>query len=462
MGNLSPLPDIASSIVETIGNTPMVSLSTFQNFKGNFYGKLETFNPGRSSKDRIAVTIINDAEEQGLLSPGGTVVEATSGNTGLGLALVAIQRGYQVILVLPDKMSPEKINLVQAIGCKVIVCPSDVEADDPRSYYSVAKRIADETEGGYLANQYFNTANPLAHYLTTGPEIWKQTNGKITHFIAGVGTGGTISGVGKYLKEKNPNVKIIGIDPEGSILAHYHQFRNTDIKARSYRVEGVGEDIIPGTIDFDIIDEMVTVDDQASFEWTRDLARKDGLLLGGSSGLAAAGAEKYFETHDSSEDYSVVILFPDTGERYLGKVFSDSWLRAHGFFPPPTSIREILDAKPANLPPLICVKNSQNLMDALEKLRKFRINQLIVEFPDNTPQLLLKNSLYNHLLSGSSPNDRIDTVELKSLQIIDINLSLPELIHEIVHHDVVLLLEDGNYLGILTKQDIIDNMSVNQ
>ncbi|MHA2250846.1 MAG: pyridoxal-phosphate dependent enzyme [Candidatus Kariarchaeaceae archaeon] len=455
--NVDP-PEIVDSIVDTIGNTPMVYLSTFDHIQGKFFGKLESFNPGRSSKDRIGITIIDDAEKNGLLPRGGTVVEATSGNTGLGLALVAIQRGYKVILVMPDKMSPEKMNLVKAIGCEVNVCPAEVHPDDPKSYYSVAKRIAAETKDAFLANQYYNPANPLAHYQSTGPEIWKQTEGRITHFVAGVGTGGTISGVAKYLKEQNPEVKIIGIDPEGSILAHYHKYRNMNVEARSYRVEGVGEDMIPGTVDFDIIDDMVTVDDQESFEWARKLAQKDGILLGGSSGLAAAGAAKYFQKYHLDEESFAVILFPDTGERYLGKVFSDSWLRAHGFLPPPTTIREILEAKPAHLLPLICVKPDQNLLAALEKIRKFRINQLIVE--GDPPMLLQKVKLFDRLLTGSSSSDQIQSLELEGLHSIDINLTMSELIYALVNHGIVLITEENTLKGVLTKQDIIDNMAI--
>ncbi len=451
-------PDIVESIVDTIGNTPMVSLKVFNHFQSQFYGKIESFNPGGSVKDRIGVTIIDDAENKGLLKKEGTIVEATSGNTGLGLALVGIKKGYSVILVMPDKMSPEKMNLLNAIGCEVIVCPTEVQPDDPRSYYSVAKRLAIEIDGAYLANQYYNPANPYTHYMTTGPEIWKQTGGKITHFVAGIGTGGTISGVAKYLKEQNPEIKIIGVDPEGSILAHYHKFRNTDVKAKSYKVEGVGEDIIPATVDFDLIDEVITVNDEESFQWTRDLAQQDGLLLGGSSGLAAAGAAKYFE--NTNENEFVVILFPDTGERYLGRIFSDSWLRANGFLPPPKTIREILSSKPANLLSLICVKIDQTLGDALEKIRKFRINQVVIEVDDNIPMFLPKSRIYNQLLSGHSPDESIDSVSLEKLSSLSINATLPELIHIIVQSGVVLIKENDKHVGILTTQDIIDNMAI--
>lgn len=458
MDKFDDKPMIVDSIVDTIGNTPMVRLSTFSDYHGQFYGKIESFNPGGSVKDRIGITIIKDAENNGQLKPGGTIVEATSGNTGLGLSLVAIQKGYSVILVMPDKMSKSKMDLVKALGCRVIVCPTEVQPDDPRSYYSMAKKLAKETDGAFYANQYFNQANPLAHYQTTGPEIWKQTEGKITHFIAGVGTGGTISGVAKYLKEQNPNIKVIGIDPEGSILAHYHKYRNTNITAKAYKVEGVGEDIIPRTVDFDLIDEMVIVDDIEAFKWARKLARKDGLLLGSSSGLAAAGASQYHKQNTLDENSLIVILFPDTGERYLGKVFSDTWLRANGFIPPAKSIREILTSKPANLLPLISIKSNQTLLIALEKIRKFRINQLIVE--DNPPKLLRKINLYDHLLMGSSPNQLIDRLELEELHSIDVSLTIPELIQSLLEHDIVLIKEDVLQLGLLTKQDIIDNLFI--
>lgn len=448
-----------NSVVETIGNTPIIKLRSVGELQGTYYAKVEAFNPGGSSKDRIGLSIIEEAEQQGLIQPGGTIVEATSGNTGLGLALVAIDRGYKIILVMPDKMSPEKMNLVKAVGATVVICPTEVKPDDPRSYYSVAKRIAEETPNSFYANQYFNEANPLAHYKTTGPEVWHQTEGKVTHFIAGMGTGGTISGTAKFLKEKNPEIRIIGVDPEGSILAYYHQHRTTDgAIAEGYKVEGVGEDIIPSNVHFDLIDDVVTISDQVSFEWSRRLAREDGLLMGGSSGLAVAGAVKYAQKHIVDPNAVVVILLPDTGGRYLGKVFSDSWLRSNGFLPPARSIGEILGSKPANLPALISIPATSTLLDALDKFRKFSVDVLVVEGEDRQGKLFLpKELVQDQLLAGSSPNITLETLSLEEVMYLDMNSSLDTLRQSVLHHGQVVITEDGQAVGVVTKQNIIDN-----
>lgn len=445
-------------IVDTIGNTPLIKLHSFKDRMGTYLVKVEAFNPGRSSKDRIAMTIIEDAERKGLLKPGsGTIVEATSGNTGLGLALVAKKKGYEVVLVMPDKMSPDKMNLVKAIGCEVVVCPTEVEPDDPRSYYSVSKKLAKEIEGAFFANQYHNEANPLAHYQSTGPEIWRQTDGKITHFICGVGTGGTISGVAKYLKEKNPDIKVIGIDPKGSILAHYHKYRNTDIKAHGYKTEGVGEDIIPDNVHFDLIDDFVVVNDQEAFEWTRTLATKEGILVGPSSGMAVCGAYKY--AIDIDDEAVVVILLPDTGERYLSKVFSESWLRANGFLPAPTKVIELLQAKSANLPPIISVSKKESIANSIDKISKFNIDQLLIE-QDDDYLLLRKDILYNCLLGGTSPDNSITNLSFEVIQKFDINGSINDLIKVILKQDTCLITSREKIVGVLTKQDILDNIDL--
>lgn len=455
MNEVNP-PKAVDSIVDTIGNTPMIKTTTFSELNGKYYVKMESFNPGRSSKDRIGITIVNRAEKEGLLQPGGTIVEATSGNTGLGLALIGIQRGYKVILIMPDKMSPEKMNIVKAMGCEVVVCPTEVEPEDPRSYYSVSKKIAAETPGAFFANQYHNDANPEAHYLSTGPEIWKQTEGKITHFVSGLGTGGTISGTAKFLKEQNPNIKIIGIDPLGSILAHFHKHRNLDIKAKGYKVEGVGEDIIPSNVHFDLIDEVITVNDKESFDWTWKLAKEDGMLVGGSSGLAVAGAFKYFE-NNSDDNTHAVILLPDTGERYLGKVFSEAWLRSNGFLPEVTSIKELLGSKTANLPPLITLTQNDTLNDAFDKIQKFKINQIIIETQDKYLQLLTKSEVYNLILSDVSFDTKISELTLEDIDFVDISTEYTEIKEILVKKEVILITDMDSPLGLITRQDLIDN-----
>lgn len=322
-----------NSITQAIGDTPLVKL---QNVIGKTDGtvlvKVEYFNPGNSIKDRIAVKMIEDAEAKGLLKPGGTIVEGTSGNTGMGLALVAIAKGYKCIFTTTDKQSQSKIDILKALGAEVIVCPTNVEPEDPRSYYSVAARLAKETENCYYPNQYDNKSNLEAHYETTGPEIWEQTGGKVTHYVAGMGTGGTISGVGKYLKEQNPDVKVIGIDSVGSVYKKYFEtgeFDKNEIKP--YMTEGIGEDIIPGTIEFEYIDEVLQVDDKESALETRALAREEGLFVGWSCGAAVAGAKKYLENNPLKEGEVMVIILPDSGTRYIGKVYNDEWMKEQGF-----------------------------------------------------------------------------------------------------------------------------------
>ncbi|MHA2503941.1 MAG: pyridoxal-phosphate dependent enzyme, partial [Candidatus Kariarchaeaceae archaeon] len=381
----------------------------------------------------------------------------TSGNTGLGLALIGIDRGYDVILVMPDKMSPEKMNLVKAMGCEVVVCPTEVEPDDPRSYYSVSKRLASEIEGAFLANQYFNPANPIAHYQTTGPEIWEQTEGKITHFFCGVGTGGTISGTGKYLKEKNPNIKIIGIDPFGSILAHYHKNRNEDIEAKSYKIEGVGEDIIPSTVDFDIIDEFVTVNDKEAFDLTHRLAKEEGMMVGGSSGMAAAGAVKYLSENAKQSDFGVVLL-PDTGERYLGKVFSKSWLSSNGFLPPPESILELLGSKSANLPDLITIELDSTIDYTIGKMKKFDIDQVLILRPE--PLILSKKEIFRALLSKTSPTEPVSILQMTPITTLDLKSDLDDLISKLKQVDQVLIMDEDEPYGFVSREDIFNNFPV--
>jgi len=320
-----------NNILETIGNTPLIKLNKITDeIEATVLAKVEYFNPGNSVKDRMALKMVEDAENDGRLKPDGTIVEGTSGNTGMGLALVAIVKGYKLICVTTDKQSKEKIDVLKAVGAEVIICPADVEPDDPKSYYSTAKRIGDETENSWYVNQYNNLSNREAHYLSTGPEIWKQTDGKITHFVVGVGTGGTISGVAKYLKEKNNKIKVWGIDTYGSVFKKYHEtgvFDKNEIYP--YITEGIGEDIIPENVDFDLIDTFEKVTDEDAAIYTRKLAKEEGIFAGNSCGAAIKGLLQLKE-HFSKNDV-VVVLLHDSGSRYIGKIYNDNWMREKGF-----------------------------------------------------------------------------------------------------------------------------------
>jgi len=321
----------AKNILKTIGNTPLVKLNVLTSeLPCLVLAKYETFNPGNSVKDRMAVKMVEDAEKKGLLKPGGTIIEGTSGNTGMGLALVAIVKGYKCIFVINDKQSKEKIDILKAVGAEVVVCPTAVEPDDPRSYYSVAKQLSTEIPNSWYVNQYDNLSNAQAHYESTGPEIWKQTEGKVTHFVVGVGTGGTISGVGKYLKEQNPNIKVWGVDTYGSVFKKYHEtgiFDKNEIYP--YVTEGIGEDILPKNVDFSIIDGFTKVTDKDAAVYTQLLAKKEGMFLGNSAGAAIKGVLQLKE-HFTKDDV-VVVLFHDHGSRYVGKMFNDEWMREKGF-----------------------------------------------------------------------------------------------------------------------------------
>ncbi|MCH2035231.1 MAG: pyridoxal-phosphate dependent enzyme [Tenacibaculum sp.] len=321
----------AKNILETIGNTPLVKVNKLaEELPCLVLAKYETFNPGNSVKDRMALKMIEDAEADGRLKPGGTIIEGTSGNTGMGLALAAIVKGYKCVFVMADKQSKEKIDILKAVGAEVVVCPTNVEPDDPRSYYSVSKRLAEETENAWYVNQYDNPSNAKGHYESTGPEIWEQTEGKITHFVVGVGTGGTISGVGKYLKEKNPNVKVWGIDTYGSVFKKYHEtgiFDENEIYP--YVTEGIGEDILPKNVDFSIIDGFTKVTDKDAAVYTQLLAKKEGMFLGNSAGAAMKGLLQLKEHFN--EDDVVVVLFHDHGSRYVGKMFNDDWMKKMGY-----------------------------------------------------------------------------------------------------------------------------------
>ncbi len=323
-----------NSVLELIGNTPLIKLNRItQKMKGNYFAKVEAFNPGHSTKDRIALYIIEDAERKGILKPGDTIIETTSGNTGFSLAMVSIIKGYDCILAVSSKSSADKIDMLKTMGAKVYVCPAHVSADDPRSYYEVAKKLHSEVKGSVYINQYFNELNVDAHYHSTGPEIWEQTAGQITHLVACSGTGGTISGTARFLKEKNPNIRVIGIDAYGSVLQKYHETHEFDAnEIYPYRIEGLGKNLIPTATDFDIIDKFEKVTDESSAHTARELAKTEGLFVGYTSGAAMQGLKQLEEEGEFSEDSNIVVIFPDHGSRYMSKIYNDEWMSQQGFF----------------------------------------------------------------------------------------------------------------------------------
>lgn len=326
--------NVFDNVLQLIGSTPLIKLNRMtKDYDGDFYAKVEAFNPGHSSKDRIALHIIEEAERQGILSPGDTIIETTSGNTGFSIAMVSIIKGYECILAVSSKSSADKIDMLKSMGAKVYVCPAHVNADDPRSYYQVAKRLHEEIKGSIYINQYFNQLNIDAHYNTTGPEIWNQTNGEITHLVACSGTGGTISGIAKYLKEQNPEVKIIGVDAYGSVLKKYHETREFDDKEiYPYRIEGLGKNLIPSATDFDLIDRFIKVTDEESAHTAREISNTEGLFVGYTSGAAMQALKQLKEEGEFKPTDKVVVVFPDHGSRYMSKVYNDKWMADQGFF----------------------------------------------------------------------------------------------------------------------------------
>lgn len=323
-----------NNILELIGNTPLIKLNRVtENIEGNFYAKVEAFNPGHSTKDRIALYILNEAEKRGILKPGDTIIETTSGNTGFSLAMVSIIKGYDCILAVSSKSSKDKIDMLRTMGAKVYVCPANVSADDKRSYYSVAKRLHEETKGSIYINQYFNDLNIDAHYKTTGPEIWEQTKGQITHLVACSGTGGTISGTARFLKEMNPAIRILGVDAYGSVLKKYHETKEFDSEEiYPYRIEGLGKNLIPSATDFEMIDKFIKVSDEDSAHAAREIAKKEGLFVGYTSGAAIQAVRQFAQEGEFTKDSNVIIIFPDHGSRYMSKIFSDDWMNEQGFF----------------------------------------------------------------------------------------------------------------------------------
>jgi cystathionine beta-synthase len=453
-------PTIHDSVLDTIGNTPLVRLSRLSaGLKPQLVAKVETTNPGGSIKDRVAVALIEAAERDGKLRPGGTIVEPTSGNTGTGLAIAARLKGYKVIAVMPDKMSKEKIDLLRAYGAEVVVAPTEVSPESPESYYRVADRLAEEIPGAFQPNQYFNQANPAAHYASTGPELWEQTAGRITHLVAGVGTGGTITGTGRYLKEMNPAIEIVGADPVGSI------YSNDDVKP--YLVEGVGEDFWPETFDRDIVDRGVTVSDKDAFLTTRRIAMEEGMLLGGSGGLAVHAALEVARRVDDP-DALIAVIVPDGGRSYLSKIYNDAWMSQYGFLERATdqTVGDVLRAKAEHgfIPPLVTVRTHDKVRDAVALLNEHRVSQLPV-VSEHDPHAVVGSVGESGLLRHA-----VQSPHLLGAEVIEVMeppfpaVAAEDAVTEAVEllageRQALLVTVDGRAAGIVTRADLLEALA---
>ena len=447
------------NLTEAIGNTPIVRLNRVaEGVESDIYVKVEYMNPAGSMKDRVGLNIIRDAEKRGMLGPGGTIIEATSGNTGAGLAMVAAIRGYKCIFVMPDKMSQEKIDALRAYGAKVVICPTAVEPSDPRSYYSVARRIVEETPGAFYSNQYHNPANPEAHYVSTGPELWEQTGGEFDAFVSGMGTGGTLSGAGRYFKEQNPDVKIVGVDPIGSL---YYEYVKTGrlTKAFSYYVEGIGEDFLPSTMNLDILDDVVQVDDRECFLMTRELVRREGIFCGGSCGAAVVGAIKYAKT--LSEPKNILVLLPDSAQKYLSKVFNDDWMRSNGFLEEDDTEGTVAHIVKAKQGELITVRANATVRDAITMLKDRGISQMpVLDERDRHCGVVSEIDLLNYLVEHEGQLEQ-PVSELLSSDYATVTPHTRIALLKNIFNDakVVLVVEDDRPVGILTKIDLIDYLA---
>jgi cystathionine beta-synthase len=455
-----PDMDVAASPLELIGNTPMVRLVNIASGIGcDVLAKLETTNPGGSSKDRPALTMVLAAERDGLLGPGSTIIEPTSGNTGVGLAIVAAQRGYKCIFVMSDKMAPEKIDVLRAYGAQVVVCPTAVAPDHPDSYYSTAERLTKETPNSFRPDQYSNPNNPLAHYQTTGPEIWEQTKGHITHFVAGAGTGGTISGVGKFLKEQNPAIRVIAADPEGSVYSGG--------AGRPYLTEGVGEDFWPENYDPSLVDEVVAVSDADAFAMAREMTQREGLLIGGSGGTAVAAALRVART--LPEEAVVVVLIPDSGRGYLSKIFNDAWMTDYGFLRPRDvlDVGDVLAAKierqESTLADLVLVTEDTLVRDAISLMREKDVSQLLVTVTAELPLAAkeVSGSLSELGLLEATTRDesvldlRVKDIADPSMPMVGVGMTVSELTRRLSSAAGVLVLDGGHPVGVLTRSDLL-------
>jgi len=451
---------IQNSILEAIGNTPLVRLKNLvSSNSARVYAKAEFMNPGGSVKDRMALYMIEQAEKKGWLKPGGTIVENTSGNTGVGVAMVAALKGYKAIFTMPDKMSAEKVNLLKAFGAKVIVTPTNVPADSPLSYYETAKRIAKETPNSFYLNQYHNPLNIEAHYKTTGPEIWKQVKGRIDYLVAGMGTGGTISGVGKFLKEKNPKVKVIGVDPVGSV--YYSYFKTGRIgQPQVYKVEGIGEDMLCGAMDFSVIDDAIQVTDQECFLMARQVATKEGMFVGGSSGGAALVAIDLAKK--VGRDKIIVTIFPDSGTRYLSKFYNDEWMRDNGFLEEKVflgTVKDLLKGREA----VVVAQAADRVSQVINKMKKYDISQLPVMSRGKLAGIVTEVDLLKYMVTGRHRlNDSIKSLVEANYLKASPETSLSDLSQKFsaTESNVTMVLNgEERLVGIITKIDIIDYLA---
>ena len=449
----------AQNILETIGNTPLVKLNKVtEGVDALVLAKVETFNPGNSVKDRMAVKMVEDAEADGRLKPGGTIIEGTSGNTGMGLALAAIVKGYKLICVISDKQSKEKMDILRAVGAEVVVCPTDVEPEDPRSYYSVSKRLASETPNSWYVNQYDNPSNALSHYEQTGPEIWEQTDGKITHFVVGVGTGGTISGVAKFLKEKNSAIKIWGIDTYGSVFKKYHEtgvFDDNEIY--SYVTEGIGEDILPKNVDFSLIDGFTKVTDKDAAIYTRKIALEEGIFVGNSAGSAIKGLLQ-LKKHFKPEDV-VVVLFHDSGSRYVGKMFNDDWMREQGYLK--EEFETALDLVRYKIDkPMVFVRTEELVSHALYRMKKNQLTELpVMDSNEIVGSVSQDDLLERYRISSNMEDVAIKEIMSIPFRIIDADASLVEVSDMLENEGALLVLCDGDKkYQVITRADLLNSI----
>jgi cystathionine beta-synthase len=452
---------VLDTFLDAMGDTPLVRLNHItRGIRPTVLAKLEMLNPGGSVKDRIGIRMIEAAEHAGLLKPGSTIVEPTSGNTGHGLAIAAAIRGYKCIFVMPDKMSQEKISLLRAYGAEVVICPTAVAPESPESYYRVADRLAEEIPGAFQPNQYFNPENPRTHYETTGPEIWRQTDGTLDVFVTGVGTGGTISGVGRYLKERKPDVTIVGADPEGSVYS--------GDQPRPYLVEGIGEDFWPATFDPSVVDRYVKVSDRDSFRTARAVTTREGILVGGSAGTAVFAA--LHVARELDETKTVVVLLPDTGRQYLSKMYSDSWMLQHGMLDRPDVVRveEVLIAKHTELPPLITVGAHDKVRQAVDRLQASNISQAPVVREDSTDVSQFVGSIRDRELLDRIFRDpdalQADVAEVMAppIAMVEFDDPIESAFGELEHGPAVLVTKSGQVLGVLTRSDLLDFLAHRQ
>lgn len=446
------------TILDAVGHTPLVRLDRVaKDVAADVYVKCEYLNPGGSMKDRMAINMIERAEARGDLKPGGTIVEATSGNTGAALAMIAAVRGYQCVFVMPDKMSQEKVASLRAFGARVVVCPTAVEPDDPRSYYSVARRLAEETPNAFYTSQYENEDNPGGHYRFTGPELWEQTKGELDVFVAGLGTGGTITGTGRYLKEKSDRVKLVGVDPVGSL---YYDFVKTGrvTKPFTYKVEGIGEDFFPKTIDLSILDEIIRVDDKECFLMTRDLVRLEGLYVGGSGGAAVAGALKY--ARQSQKKENIVVLLPDGAAKYLSKIFNDDWMRENGFLEEEPGLGMVADLLRNKSAEVIVAKTTDRVRDVIARMKAHGISQLPVMEEGKLMGAVAEVDLLRYLVSGEhSLDSAIGPLVESDYATVSPHTKI-ELVQGLLNEARMAIVIDGEGVtGIVTKIDLIDYLA---